>query len=91
MLGCCAALAGSGGSARPREATVAAAGMVSSSHRAASRVGVSILRAGGNAADAAVAAAAMMNVVKPQSCGIGGDAFILMYATNDGVVGYDTR
>ncbi|MFQ5808532.1 MAG: gamma-glutamyltransferase, partial [Armatimonadota bacterium] len=61
------------------KATLASAGMVSSSHPRASEAGVAALQAGGNAADAALAAAAMMNMVKPASCGVGGDAFVILY------------
>lgn len=54
-------------------------GMVASSHQLASQVGVDILRAGGTAADAAVAMAATLGVVESPSIGIGGDAWFLYY------------
>jgi len=54
-------------------------GMVSSAHPIATRTGVSILRAGGNAFDAAVAIAATLNVFEPMNSGIGGYGTILIY------------
>ncbi|KIP12484.1 hypothetical protein PHLGIDRAFT_113571 [Phlebiopsis gigantea 11061_1 CR5-6] len=54
-------------------------GMVAASQPLAVEAGLEILRKGGNAADAAVATSAALNVTEPCSCGIGGDAFCLFY------------
>ncbi|KAF9783460.1 gamma-glutamyltranspeptidase [Thelephora terrestris] len=54
-------------------------GMVACSQPLAAQAGLEILRQGGNAADAAVAVAAALNVTEPSSCGLGGDGFCLFY------------
>jgi gamma-glutamyltranspeptidase/glutathione hydrolase len=54
-------------------------GAVVTQHGLASEAGIGILRAGGSAVDAAIAANAALAVVAPHSCGLGGDAFWLIW------------
>jgi gamma-glutamyltranspeptidase/glutathione hydrolase len=68
-----------------RSTVYANRGMVATSQPLAAEVGVSVLRDGGNAFDAAVATAATLNVVEATSTGLGGDVFAL-YRTADGEV-----
>ena len=61
-------------------------GMVSSGHQLASLAGVKILQEGGNAVDAALAAAFVSAVVKPETSGPGGDLFALVFMRKTGKV-----
>ena len=62
-----------------RSVIISEHGMVATSQPLAAQAGLNVLRQGGNAADAAVAASAMMGVVEPMSCGIGGDLFAIYW------------
>ena len=62
-----------------RSVVHSANGMIACTQPLAAQAGQRILRAGGNAADAAVAVAAALNVTEPSSTGIGGDMFCLFY------------
>lgn len=66
--------------------------MISSANPLASAAGRDILRAGGSAVDAAIAAQAVLTLVEPQSSGIGGGAFLMHFRKSDGLTeAYDGR
>ena len=63
---------------------VAGHGMITTPHHLASQSGLAVLRRGGTAVDAVIAAGAVLAVAYPQMCGLGGDAFWLIYDTARG-------
>lgn len=62
---------------------VASRQMVAAAHPLAADAGLAILRAGGSATDAAIAAQMVLTLVEPQSSGIGGGGFLLHFAAGD--------
>lgn len=71
-----------------RSEVIAPYGMVAASHPLAAQVGIDILKAGGNAIDAAVAVNAVLGLVEPHMNGVGGDLFAIVWdAENEALHG----
>lgn len=66
-----------------RSEVIAQNGMIATSHPLATQIGLEILKEGGNAIDAAIAANAALGLMEPTGCGIGGDLFAIVWSAAD--------
>lgn len=66
-----------------RSEVIATEGMACTSHPLASQIAIDILKQGGNAIDAAIAANAALGLMEPTGCGVGGDIFAIVWSAED--------